>query len=408
MNIKKIFVDFVLNLFSSFLPLFALQFLIQPYVARAIGADRYGSLLLVLGILNIGVGVFGSTLNNARLIDNQLYEKDKGDYPLLLVIFCLCSSMFTFFALRLYQIPLDWFAYGVLISTSILAVSNSYLVSEYRIRLNYKNILLSKLFLTIGYGCGLLFFYHTKRWELIFFTGYCLEFIYVMSSTQISREPYIITLNIKGTLRRLLFLILSAALGSVLTYLDRLIIFPVFGGNELSIYYAASLVGKTLSLATGPMSGVLLSYIVKINSVTKKQYALYCFILLMITSLGFLICLIISKPLIGLLYPDLLSASLLYIPYTVGASMFTVFYSFVWPFVLRFGKNPYPLIITVLKTVVYLSLSLMLIKAYGILGIAIASLFASATQALVVFLLGLRLTIITDKNKTTLGSKLRN
>lgn len=390
MNIRKISVDLVLNNLSFFIPIFILQFLIQPYVAKVIGADSYGSLLLIVGIINIGVSVFGSTLNNARLIDNQLYLERKGDYPLLLASSCLFSSLLTFIAIYAYKIPLDCFSYSIILCTSVLAVSDSYLVSDYRIHLNYKNILISKLLLTVGYGCGLILFYYTKRWELIFFIGYSFEFLFIILTTQISREPFQITINIKKTLLRLLFLIISAALGSVLTYLDRLIIFPIFGGAELSVYYAASLVGKTLSLVTGPMAGVLLSYIVKITSITKKHFILYCLALCIGGTLGFFVCLLISKPLIGLLYPDLLSASLSYIPYTVGASMFGVFYSFVWPIVLRFGRNSYPLIITILKAAVYLSTAVLFVRSYGVLGIAVANLLASAIQAIVVLFLGLR------------------
>ena len=387
-KVRRISIDIILNFLASFVPLFILQFLIQPYVARKIGADKYGSLLLILGIINIGIGVFGNTLNNARLLDNHFYQKEKGDYPILLIIFCLFNSLFTFFALRIYQIHFDYFSYSVIIFTGILAVSNSYFFADYRIHLNYKKILACKLSLTIGYGVGLLLFQHTKRWEWIFFIGYLLEFGFVILTTQISREPCHLTPNIKKTLQRLFFLVLSSVLGSGLVYLDRLIIFPVFGGAELSFYYAASIVGKTLSLVTGPMTGVLLSYIVKIDRITKKQFSVYSITLLGFGILGFYICLIISKPLIGLLYPDLLTASLRYIPYTVAASMFGIFYSFVWPIVLRFGKNSYPLIITVLKAIVYLGTAVFFVRTHGVLGIALANLLASATQAMTVFFLG--------------------
>lgn len=404
MRVRKISADLFLNLFASFVPLFFLQYIIQPYVASIIGADRYGTLLLILGVLNIGVGIFGSTLNNARLLDNRFYEKVKGDYPLFLVAFCFFNSVFTFSTLRIYKIPLDWLSFSILICASILAVSNSYLVADYRIHLNYKKILASKLLLSVGYGLGLILFQLTSQWAWIFFIGYCLEFIYIVFTTQISREPYQITSNIQKSLRRLLFLILSAALGSVLIYLDRLIIFPVFGGSELSAYYAASIVGKTISLVTGPMAGVLLSYIVKISSITKRQFSLYCLTLVGFGILGYFVCLVISQPLIVFLYPDLLSSSLPYIPYTVVASMFSIFYSFVWPIVLRFGKNSYPLVITLLKAVVYLILVIALIRKHGVLGVALASLFASAAQSIAVFFFGLRIAKNSDTRESLLAS----
>jgi O-antigen/teichoic acid export membrane protein len=389
-QVKIISGDIIYNLIASAVPLIFLQFIIQPYIARIIGTEQYGGMLTVVGLLNIGMGMFGSPLNNARLIDDHHYNEQKGDYNLFLSLFVIINTVFLFLVISMYQVQLHGIEYFLLGSISIFSIVTNYLAADYRIRLDYKQIMVSKIFQTIGFFLGCFLFILTKKWEWVFFVGYGLSLIYMLCTTSLWKEPFRSTVHLKKTSIRILFLVLSASLGSVLTYFDRLIIFPVFGGTELSIYYAASIVGKTVFLVTGPLAGVLLSYSVRLKSVSKKQFFIYVLVLFVFSIIGYLICYAISKPLIRLLYPDCLSGSLIYIPYTVAIAMLGVVYSFIWPLVLRFGKNFYPLIVTLLKAVVYLPLTFIFIKPFGMMGVNYANLFASVVQVLIVVVLGFR------------------
>ncbi len=386
---KKATGDIILNLIATAVPLFVLQFLIQPYVARVIGTEKYGAVLTIISLLNIGMGIFGSPLNNARLIDDQYYKETKGDYNIFLSLLSLLNTIFIFIAIRSYNFDIDWISYLLLLLISILSVVSSYLEADYRIHLNYKRIMLSKLVQTVGYGFGCLLFAKTKRWEWIFFVGFGLKLIYSFFTTSLWKEPFGITSNIRKTTKRIFFLVFSSAIGSILVYLDRLVIFPLFGGTELSIYYAASIVGKTVNLATDPLAGVLLSYLAKMKSVSRKQFSFYILALVVLAIIGYFVCFVISKPLISILYPDCLPRAMLYVPYTVAAAMLGIVYSFVWPLVLRFGKNSYPFLITVSKAALYILVIVLTIKRVGIMGVAYATLLATGLQALLAIILGI-------------------
>ena len=88
---KKIAINIIQSIFSTFLPLFGLQFIILPIVAKNISADQYGQLLLITSLTNLFSISFGNVLNNSRLIRNNEYkfDSDYGDYKILLIVFAL-------------------------------------------------------------------------------------------------------------------------------------------------------------------------------------------------------------------------------------------------------------------------------------------------------------------------------
>lgn len=390
-RVKRVSGDMILNIIASSIPLFLLQFLIQPYVAKIIGSESYGSMLTIIGFLNIGMGVFGNSINNARLIDTRLYETQKGDFNLFLVLFNLVNGLLLVLIIKAYKFPLDNTGFALILISSFFTISSSYLSVEYRIQLHYKKIMFSRLIQAFGFALGSFLFFLTKKWEWIFFLGYGFEFLYVVSSTRLLKEPYRFTNNIKRVFSRITILVASSLLGSLLAYYDRLLIFPLFGGTELAIYYAATIVGKTLSLVTSPLSSVLLSYSTRLLSISRKHFLLFSLALLLTCIMGYFVCIQLSEPLIRLLYPEYLEAARKYISITVAASMFEVYYSFVWPIIFRFGKNHYPLLISGIKAVFYLFFSILLVNKYGVFGVCFSSLSGSMIQAFVVLFLGFHL-----------------
>jgi len=390
-SIKKIIIDICLNIIATSLPLIILQFIIQPYVAKKIGSDLYGSMLTMIGFLHIGMGVFGTSLNNTRLIDDNKYKKEKGDFNSFLAILVFIDVMTVWFVIDLYNFPKDPIALILFILSSMSSVISTYLVVEYRLSLSYKRILVSKVILTIGFSLGTYIFTITHIWQWIFFLGYGLELMYVLLTTHIWLEPFKFTQNVWKTLRRIVLLALSALIRTLLNYFDRLFIFPLFGGTALSVYYAATIVGKTMGLLVGPLSNVLISYSVHIKRVSIHQYILYSISIIILGIIGYYGCLIVSTPLIKFLYPEFLQRSIRYVPITIAIAMIELYYSLLWPFVLRFGKTSYPTYISIIRAVVYILLAICLVQKFDVMAICYAGLFSSLIQAFVVFSLGFKI-----------------
>lgn len=384
---KHIFINVVLSIGASFIPIIVLQFLIQPIIASRVGTEVFGRVLVAIALLNVGVSIFGNSINNARLVDNNHYGDQKGDYPVFFLGLLVLSIVVVFCALLLFTIDDNSLTMILFVLALVFSVAIGYYSVEFRIELNYKNILFSKLLLSFGYCVGALVFLITGLWVAIFLFGAGFEFIFCLIKTKIWKEPLGFTLNKKITARRILFLLLTSAFASTLTYVDRFLIYPLFGGSELSYYYAASIAGKAISMVAAPIANVVLSYVAQMQSISIKKLNIYLMVLATLTMLGSIIATYLSSPIIQLLYPGFLENSKQYIPITVITAMIGFFYSFVWPIVLRFGRNYYPVVMQIIKAAVYLLSGVLLIPGFRVLGVAYANLLGSTVQLLVVIVL---------------------
>ena len=93
---KTIYKDFFINILASGIVTCVLQILIYPMLGQNFNIMDYGLLLTIMGVVNIIASAFGNSLNNTRLLKNNLY-KNPGDFNILL----LFSSVFSFLLMLL-------------------------------------------------------------------------------------------------------------------------------------------------------------------------------------------------------------------------------------------------------------------------------------------------------------------
>lgn len=405
LKIKKALKDVVLNLFASFLPVFSLQYLIQPYISKIIGINNYGQLLTILSYSNICIGMFGSPLNNTRLLENRKYNEKRGDFNLLVsVSLIICVFLEVLFS-ECYQIDFDFFSFSFLILFCLFSIISAYLSVEFRLFLSYKKVLLSQIFKSLGYFVGLGCFLLSKRWELVFFTGSLFELTYVVSHTKIWKEGFYVTNNIKLCSKRYLILVASTALSLIVTYADRLIIYPAFGSDEVSMYYAATIIGKSVLLVMNPIGGVFLSYVAKMDEIKKKDYSLLVLSVFLFGFVFYFISNSISGFVVQLLYPNCYPKALQYSPITNATAMLSLFYTLCWPIVFRFGKKTYPFIISSIRIFSYLLFTVLGMKTMGVYSVCYGNLLSTVLQSLIVIILGFRLCSSAGKPQKPLSNE---
>ncbi|MHB9153668.1 MAG: lipopolysaccharide biosynthesis protein [Spirochaetales bacterium] len=388
---NKITIDVLLNIVSSALPIGLLQLIIQPLVSRRIGADSYGLMLTLIGISQIGIGVSGNTLNNLRLLSDREYvEKGiSGDFNLLLVYSLFMNTLIMGFATWYYNSKFDFINIISIIAISSLGIIYSYLAVEYRLKLDYRRILINSIWQAVGYGVGFGAFIILGYWQVIFISGYIASVVHIVLTTSLLKEPLHKTIFFSATSKRMAYLVGAVALSSVLTYLDRLLLYPLLGGKQVSIYYTASLIGKVLALVAVPMAGVFLSYIAKTDSIKPRQYMILVVILLSICFIGYWVCLWMSTPMIRILYPDWATETLVYVPFTAATAMIGIFATMLNPLILRFSKMQWQIAIQSIYMAFYISISLFSLSKWGLLGFCIGVLIATSIKALIMIPIGL-------------------
>ena len=148
---------------------------------------------------------------------------------------------------------------------SIFILINGYLTVEFRIDLNYNKFALDGVFLSSGYILGYFIYLWTGYWEMIYLIGVLTSFIFVITNTSIYKDPIIITNLFGFTSKQTFALLISQLLVSGGIYLDKILLFPLLGGEAVATYFVASILGKSLGLVIGPLSGLFLSYLARKN-----------------------------------------------------------------------------------------------------------------------------------------------
>jgi O-antigen/teichoic acid export membrane protein len=363
---KKIIKDVLLNIVATALPIIILQLIIQPIVAKRVGSESYGLMLTLIGVFQIGRGVFGNSLNNIRLLSDRQYREAQlvGDFNILLVSGIGANIILLIGATWYYQGSFDVIAILWIVAIGTIELINIYLSVTYRLRLNYRDMLIFNVFVGLGYLIGL---------------------VCNLYKTRLLTEPFKKTQLFKHTRSRYVSLLLAVGLSSIVLYFDRILLYPLWGGTQVSIYFSASIVGKILLKGVEPMTNVFLSHVVKLDKIDTKRYLKMFVLFLVLCVLGYLLCLVISTPLIRLLYPDWAEESLQYVPYTVGTAIFTIMMSVMNPILLRFTHMYWQIILKAIYAVSYIGV-IFIAATYGsLMQFSIGVMIISALIVILMF-----------------------
>lgn len=385
---KKIVFDVLLNLIATFIPMFALQFIILPQVAVRISDNSYGQLITLIAFVYLSASSFGSVLNNSKLIHHKKYEelKIQGDFNVILLIFSTINIIIMVLGLLFYGESITASTFISLIIISTILLFNTYASVEFRIKLNFKKILMNNIILFIGYLVGFCLFLLTGHWSLIYLFGFGFNMMYIIRETNILNEKLNKTPFFKITFRESALLLSSGILVSLGAYIDKLMIFPLLGGTAVSIYYTSTILGKTIALAIGPITGVLLSYLAHMKNFTENSFKLLLIISSVAGFFGYWIVILVSEPLLSIVYPQYMQEALQYIPITTLSIMLTIISSVINPVLLKFSSAKWQIFINGVYMIIYIPLSLYLLSLYGLYGFCAGVLIANFVKLAVMIM----------------------
>lgn len=378
MKYKKFLSDSILNIIVTFVPLVILQFLIYPFIAQTISKEEYGIMIAVYSFIYMMGGTLGTELNKERLVKTPLYSEKKlvGDFNIILVanliiatLACLGFCIVTFEKINLFVIALTTGA-------CVLIALNSYLEVSYRLELNYIKIAKVNLLAIAGYLIGSLLFIATHQWIWIFLTGFVIQLIFNLKNTSLLKEPFKKTELFKSSFKGNIHLVLAGVLNRVLLYGDKILLLPIGGSAMVSIYYTASLIGKTILMSIEPINTVLLSYLVKWKKISKRNFKIIILVLVVVCALGYAICMILSGPILDLLYPQWAEESKEVLWITTMSMCFSAMGNVVNSFVLKDCDLKWQGIVNALVMLVFLISCVTLINFYGLIGYCIGVLLA--------------------------------
>lgn len=382
---RRFVLDVGLSSIAYALPVIALYFFVQPGMAAKLGGTEYGIALTLFTLTQFFDSSFVGAIGNVRLLRSGDDGSDNDSSRFLIVLlFVVCVA--SIFALAIIEALFGIFAPLDCILTSISFIAMSlfdYFAIEYRVQLSYRQIVMSNLFLVIGFGIGYLLFCYFGLWELIFIAGYLFGLAYVLPTTKpwkcmgAKRDS-------KGLIRQFIHYAGSNISTSFVAYGDRIVLFPMLGAFSVSLYASAAVASKIINFITIPLGNVLLSYLVKVESmgVTLNRARKLLVVLLIAMVLTGLFFFPVSRFLTALLYPQWCNESLQYIPIIISAICISCYSNLLNTVVMRFVQSSFQLKVSVTRLVTYLVSAVLLTHVFGLYGFCFSLLVAEAVRFL--------------------------
>ncbi len=397
---KNILVDFIYSFTAYALPTIVLQFVVQPIIAARTTAEVNGLFVTLFNVVKLMISIFIMPLANLRLLKKHECNDTpalNGFFNYLFAIAVICSVIIGTILNGLYRDSLASISDILLLLFIVLLMGiHDYYMIAFRILLNYKRIVIDNILIVVGYGLGLVLFRVTGLWELIFITGYLFGATYVILNTDLWRTKPT-GKGGKEISKQYGDLGASSLLGMTSVYCDRLIIYPILGGFDVSVYNAAAVVSKAISVVSAPLRNVLLSYIVNRNrlEINKRKTLKYIPLFAICFAVIFAIFWAFSVVACKYLYPQYAEVAITYIPIITLAVMIQTLSAIMNIALLRFANTKVQTIISAIKLGVYLISVLLLavVARTGLRGFCLAILISDCATLCSV-LISLRKSII--------------
>lgn len=392
-QIKGILGNMLLNTFAAAVPGLILQMIVLPFLARTLGATHYGLLITLLSVLNLIPATLGNSLNNIKLLYRKKYEDEhvKGDFQIILLTECIVSIVFVVLFACFYTRNFPDFSfvnYLLLAVFAVLWILREYYIVAFMLDIRYDCILINNIIMGAGFLLGIGLYHISGLWELVYILGYASSLGYIFLKTDLWKERLTKTHLFKYICKENIIYVLACLLYRVTSYADKMLLFPIIGGALLSVYHTATLSGKIISMVITPVSGVMLAYLSKMNnSRGERSFHQILKIGSVVCLAVYFVCLLVSRPILGLLYPQFVEKAMLYIPVTTATVITGVMISLLNPFVLRYLSMTWQFVINIINVTAYIALAFVMMHFWGLWGFCMGCMIASFLKLLTIIVI---------------------
>ncbi len=388
-KLKGITGDFMYSMMGLIVMNGVIQLALYPFLSKQLGTDEFGVVLTLISLISIMGSTFGTAANYSRMVTRMKGQDSNGDYNIFLLLIAVLSVFVSIGGLMWLHKFSVIAEVGYLI-LMVVTVLRYYSDVEFRLNLNYKRFFIFYLLISIGYLAGIGLFFITHSWIIAMLCGECLAVGFVVVTGSIykgnlfKRSEYF-----KDNMRSLLILSGTELIAAVILNADRLILQAIDGGTSVTIFYAATLIGKMVSLISTPLNGVIIGYLTKYEGGIKKS----SFVKLCIGSIAgsFIInvlCFGVSFVFVRIMYAEIFDQVK---PYLWFANLGQVFYfiaNTLTVILLRFTDEKYQLIINILFLIVFVVIAIPMTLGFGLWGMAIALVAVNLIKILIIMAVG--------------------
>ncbi len=353
------------------------QFVIYPIWNQQLGNEEYGHVLYLISAMNILAISMGISCNYARMRSSADGKTHNRIYNRILAVTSLISIPFMLIANAFSESTSASVTETVLMGVlTIVTMWRFYADVEYRLSLNYKGYFLYYLVISCGYGIGVGLFLLTKLWPLALLPGEAAGLLLVYFKGSILRkDPDEETRESTRTVvKMVLTLFFTSLISNLIANGDRVLLNIIMSGTAVTIYYQASLLGKTMTLVTTPLNSVIIGYLARTDrKMDRKLMDIISLCSLGATILVTVLCTVASHIVILILYPqnyDLVKEYFIIANFGQVAGFVS---GVVTTFLLRYCKVNYQLYVNIVYAALFVVLCIPGALLWGMDGFCITS-----------------------------------
>ncbi len=389
-NKDKIY-NFMFSIGATAVMNLVLQLFVYPSMAERLGAEVNGVALSMLSLVAIAAGACGTSANYSRMVNTtKLPDATNGDYNLYLLITglicCTVGAVYQIFYLKETS-PLAVLLFAALMFASTFRY---YSDVQFRLKADFFRYFIFFLLMSAGYLLGLLVFCLTGQWMLAILTGECAGVLYVILRGTLYRHPVFRPSASFKPVCVSISLLLAATLVENLTFhADRLLLLALTDGTSVTVYYAASLIGKVVAMLTVPVNSLLITYLVRFRGkLSFRFWSVATVIALAASACAFGACMLVSPWFIRWKYSLVYEEAIRYVvPALLGQILFFVS-GVLMVILLRFFGEKKQFLYNVLYAVEFFILVIVCTSLWGLKGFVWACMAANLIRLLLVVVLG--------------------
>lgn len=380
MKNRKFLEDIIVNTIAFGTYMIAHQLLYLPYMAKVLTVDDNAKLLLYIMIANIVTISFGNEFGVLYQIQMGREETHNtiNDVLHLLMRSNLLILLFSP-ALILLKFTIQETIFLIVIT--LITNTRLFFQSILRHKKKFLAIFISNIGYLIGTVVGIILFRQGLKnyWMIIFIAEIIgLTLVFIQEKTFLSKlkpvsEDFV---QIKKTGLNLVF---ASFLGNIPNYGDKILVLPLLGSMNMSVYYAGTALSKMLLLLINPINGVLLSWL---SSNSIREHKKIVIKILRINIVLIIVILILSFPIIYLttyfLYNSFLDQVVAIIVPLAISSAFNISTANLKIVFLRYYKIETIKYINMAKIFLFAILTPIGAKLGGLLGFAYTVAFSNA------------------------------
>ena len=362
-----------------------------PLLARVFGESGYGDIQYLMAYVNIVTVTVGCATNLARMTSPaEERMKNNGDYNLFLLAIALFGIPFTLLIRAFGGVEMN-IPTAVCYYLLFVAMAFRYYADvSYKLTLRYRRYFVYYLFISIGYGIGAILVWKTHIWPLALLPGELMgvAFAYLADGT-LHRRGLRPSPLFGWVVRCILLFCISEGISNIIFNVDRLILKFFIGASAVTIYYLATLVGKTISMVTTPLTSVLIGYLARYEGRFTRRLMKWVILGSLVSfAVCTAVCALGGYVVLWLLYPAELEAvkSFLWLGSLAQVIFFTT--GFVMVILIRFASKAYQVVINGVFGVCFFGIGIPATIFGGLWGFAVAMVVANLIRWLLAATLG--------------------